>query len=72
MRTFHSEQFNTAVPKDVRSTCACGMPNKCGMEQGNGTCWCFSYPALGPLSAIDQDKCLCESCFKKQLEQSHN
>ncbi len=69
MRTFLSHQFNTTPPKDVRSTCpSCGLPNKCGVELGKGTCWCFSYPSLGPISTIDQDKCLCESCMKKQFE----
>jgi hypothetical protein len=72
MRTFHSHQFNTAPPRDVRSTCSlCGLPNKCGIELGKGTCWCFSYPALGPLASIDQDKCICESCLQKKLQKDN-
>jgi hypothetical protein len=68
MRKFSSQQFNKNIPVDNRPTCPqCGLPNKCGMEAGKGSCWCFSYPSLGPLSSIDQDKCICESCFKKKL-----
>lgn len=70
MSQFNCDQFpNGKVPQDPRSKCPeCGLPNKCGVEEGKGTCWCFSFPTVEHLTVKDTTECLCQSCLKKELD----
>jgi hypothetical protein len=53
---------------DNRPKCTeCGLPNKCGVALGKGTCWCFQYPNIE--MDKDSDVCLCESCLKKKVKE---
>jgi len=57
------------IPEDPRSKCpTCGIPNKCGVEMGKGICWCFNYPAIENMNSKDTSQCVCESCYKKELD----
>ena len=55
--------------KDTRSKCPkCGVPNKCGVEAGKGTCWCFMYPKVE--MDRNEDTCLCETCLKEHIKET--
>jgi hypothetical protein len=42
----------------------CGSANKCGMEKGDATCWCFALPHVLPVSATEKSGCcLCRGCL---------
>ena len=50
----------------------CQAPNACGMEAGNGTCWCMSVTIRPeviegvPLAARDR-ACVCAACAARAL-----
>lgn len=58
-----------SIPKIVnQSLCPkCGLPNKCGVELGKGTCWCFGYPKLENSKYEETNQCLCERCLRIEL-----
>ena len=70
---FPNSMFPNKPNLPIVSKCpSCGLPNKCGLELGKGTCWCFTYPPLGKIPQQETDKCLCESCFKKKKLNDNN
>jgi hypothetical protein len=59
------------IPDKPRSTCPkCGVPNKCGIDAGKGSCWCFMYPPIEHMNMKDTDTCLCESCLKEEMNKA--
>lgn len=57
--------INNLKPK-IKETCpGCGLPNKCGIEAGKGTYWCFSETRMDA-NQVDFDKsCFCVTCLRK-------
>ena len=45
----------------------CGLPNKCQVEEGKGTCWCFQYPKVEDPDL--SDACMCEEHLKEKLKE---
>jgi hypothetical protein len=73
MPGFPSHQFpgGRSPEPAAKSYCPlCGLPNKCGVEEGKGFCWCMSYPAVEHLTVKDTETCICESCLKKEMKKS--
>jgi hypothetical protein len=62
------EKFNGKPPIVVyKSKCPkCGAINKCGMENGKGTCWCFSLP-IAKIADGDHSNCYCQHCLEAQI-----
>lgn len=53
---------------DNQSKCPeCGLPNKCGLEEGKGTCWCFQFPKVDIIR--DSSTCLCRRCLQKVADE---
>lgn len=57
---------------DPKKCPACKGPNRCGTEEGKGTCWCFIVRIPEDLkSASPGDSCLCERCIENPNQALH-
>lgn len=55
----------------------CEEVNKCGMEEGVETCWCFSVVFSDALKTkLEKDfsnqPCICRSCFEQMNEEKED
>lgn len=65
---FYCDQFpDGKKPKDVSRCPECGLPNKCGVDAGKGTCWCFRKERIK--DHYNDDHCYCESCLDKKIKE---